>query len=101
MSIIHKCRYCGDTATRWSGVDLYTFDFKNQTLICLGPGYCCDNCDKDNKWIPIGEHRQFEKYIKPKRRRVNTANILSKLKSDNEISETPILETDECEEDGI
>jgi len=75
----HNCRYCGKKATRWSGVDIYVFDFKTGILVCIGPGYCCDDCDKDNNWIPIGEKRCWSKYEKQKRQRVRSSDILKKL----------------------
>lgn len=73
------CRYCGKPATRWSGVDLYNIDFKKNKLICIGPQYCCDACDHDNKWIPIGTERQYEKFAKSKRVRPKTGDILTRI----------------------
>ena len=75
----HKCRYCGAPATRWSGVDIYHYDFKLNSLKCVGPGYCCDSCDKDGNWIPIGEKRKPEKFIKPKRRRSQSSDMIFRV----------------------
>lgn len=97
----HKCRYCEAVATRWSGVDIYVFDFKTETLVCIGPGYCCDKCDKDNKWVPIGQERKPEKFVKQKRTRMRSSDILSKLQKSEDDESEGSGEVATLDEDGI